>query len=191
MGDWKTQLDKHPSNKGGGGGKKCATPGCEKILKDDKFTYCWDCNAKHKAGDGGHGGIPPIVATLPKGYLAGGYFETKNGKQYIREEVFITWVKEMSAALKAEGLTPAAIRRFFSKLRAIEYKFRTTKDFDLAREGIYAFSRDVAYTENRGVTKPLFSKFIELNCTEAKKDAEHFRAFVEHFQSVVAYFKEK
>lgn len=169
-------------------GDKCKD--CGKPLKDPKFTYCWDCNAKHKAGDGGHV-IAPAATGLPKGYLVGGYFETQNGKQYIREEVFIAWAKEVSAALKADGLTPAAIRRFFSKLRAIEYKFKTTRDFNLAREGIYAFSRDVAYTENRGVTKPLFSKFIELNCAEAKKDAEHFRAFVEHFQSVVAYFKEK
>jgi len=40
-------------------------------------------------------------------------------------------------------------------------------------------------------TPHLFSLFIERNIQEAKKGGEHFRAFVEHFQSVVAYFKDK
>ena len=173
--------------------KRCANPQCGKPLKDDKFTYCWDCNKKNK--DGGGGGNPsasgPAPAQLPEGYLDGGYFETKNDKKYIREEVFISWARAVSAALKQDGLTSTKIRGFFNKLRAIEYNFKMTHDFDRAREGIFAFARDVAYTENRGVTKPLFTRFIEKNIAEAKKDAEHFRAFIEHFQSVVAYFKDK
>lgn len=182
MGDWKKELAK-------AGAKGCKI--CGKPLKDDKFSYCWDCNEKQKAAGGNVATPSAGSAGLPKGYLEGGYFVTKNDKNYIREEVFIQWAKGVSSTLKNDGLTSAAIRRFFSKLRAIEYKFKTTNDFDLAREGIFAFSRDVSYTENRGVTKPLFSRFIEMNCQEAKKDAEHFRAFVEHFQSVVAYFKDK
>lgn len=194
MADWKEKLGNHPSYSGGGQMKKCA---CGREITRPGTDICGVCYSKQKQGSNTastqhtYSGGSSTTATLPKGYLDGGYFETKNSKQYIREEVFITWAKEMSASLKSEGLTPAAIRRFFSKLRAIEYKFKTTRDFDLAREGIYAFSRDVAYTENRGVTKFLFTKFIELNCAEAKKDAEHFKAFVEHFQSVIAYFKEK
>ena len=195
MGDWKEKLSNHPSYSGGGQMKKCA---CGNEIKRTNTDICGVCFSKRKQGGNATSPTRDTPSStsfsgvvLPKGYLDGGYFEIKNGKQYIREEVFITWAKEMSASLKAEGLAPAAIRRFFIKLRAIEYKLAMTKDFDRAREGIYAFSRDVAYTEGRGITKPLFSKFIELNCSEAKKDAEHFRAFVEHLQSVVAYFKEK
>lgn len=190
MGDWKTQLGKHPSNASGGGGKKCATPGCGKILKDDKFKYCFSCNEAMKSG-GGTGSAVSASSALRDGYLSGGYFETKNGKNYIREDVFIKWAREVSSDLRQQGLTSAAIRRFFSKLRAVEYKFKMNHDFDSAREGLYAFVRDVSYTENRNVTPQLFSRFIEANIAEAKKDTEHFRAFIEHFQSVVAYFKDK
>lgn len=185
MGDWKKDLGKHSSYSGVGSAKKCEK--CGKPLKDDKFKYCFSCNEAIKGG-GGAGS-----STLREGYLSGGYFEEKNGRKYIKEDIFIKWAKDISGDLKIQtpAMTSAAIRRYFSKLRAIEYKFKMNRDFDLAREGIYAFARDVAYTENRGVTPVLFSRFIEANIAEAKKSAEHFRAFVEHFQSVVAYFKDK
>lgn len=183
MGDLKGGLAKHFSPPSGAA-KKCEK--CGKPLKNDKFKYCRECNEKMKGG-GTHIG----VVKLPDGYLYEGYFDVKNGKNYIKEAVFIAWAQELSNSLKQSGLTSAAIRRFFSKLRAIEYKFKMTRDFDLAREGIYAFVRDVTYTENRGVTPPLFSKFIERNVNEAKESPDHFRAFIEHFQSVVAYFKDK
>lgn len=181
MRDLKKELGKHfELNDNVGTTKKCEK--CGKPLKDQKFKYCFQCNEMAKREGG---------ATLPAGYLVGGYFETKGEKQYIREEVFISWAKEMASALRKQNLTSAAIRRFFSKLRAIEYKYKMDRDFNRAREAIYAFARDVAYTENRGVTPELFSKFIELNISEAKKDSENFKAFIEHFQSVVAYFKDK
>lgn len=190
MEDLKSQLEKHPSYKGGGSVKKCATPGCGKTLKDDKFKYCFSCNEAIKAGAGAGGGMAH-PAKLPDGYLLGGYFDVKNEKNYIKEDVFIKWAKDVSVDLKQQGLTSAAIRRFFSKLRAVEYKFKMNHDFDSAREGLFAFVRDVSYTENRSVTPSLFSRFIEVNIEQAKKDADHFRAFIEHFQSVVAYFKDK
>ena len=188
MGDWKQELGKYPNYSGGGGAiKKCA---CGNVIKKEGAKQCYECFQKMREGSSGTGNFQHS-ADLPAGYLSGGYFEKKNGKNYIREEVFISWAKGSSAVLKQQGLTSAAIRRFFSKLRAIEYKHKMTHDFDLAREGLYAFVRDVSYTENRGVTPFIFSKFIEANIQEAKKDAEHFRAFIEHFQSVVAFFKDK
>ena len=189
MGDWKRDLGKHASYSGGGSSvKKCEK--CGKPLKDDKFKLCFSCNEAMKSGGGG---ISSNSAKLRDDYLTDGYFEEKNGKNYIKEEVFIKWAQEVSGDLKLQtpAMTSAAIRRYFSKLRAIEYKYKMNHDFDLAREGIYAFVRDVSYTENRSVTPVLFSRFIEKNVTEAKKSPEHFRAFVEHFQSVVAYFKDK
>jgi CRISPR/Cas system CSM-associated protein Csm2 small subunit len=190
MGDWKSQMSK-AGGTSAGPSSKCS---CGKSKKPD-FPTCLDCSQKAREARDSRGGShysgTASSATLPKDYLSGGYFESKNGKNYIREEVFMSWAKEVSVSLKQDGLTSAAIRRFFSKLRAIEYKYKMFHDFDLAREGIYAFARDVSYTENRGVTPQLFSRFIEKNIVEAKKDSEHFRAFIEHFQSVVAYFKDK
>jgi CRISPR-associated protein Csm2 len=182
MADWKKDLGKVVGH-AGSNPKKCS---CGKTINNPKFDKCFECNKKEPSGSQHN-----HSANLPSGYLDGGYFDRKNDKNYIKEDVFIKWAQELSSSVKQQGLTAAAIRRFFSKLRAIEYKYKMTRDFDLAREGIYAFVRDVTYTENRGVTPSLFSKFIEKNVNEAKISPEHFRAFIEHFQSVVAYFKEK
>lgn len=171
MEDWKKKLEK------AGSPKVCKD--CKGPLKDPKFTYCLACNKKHSPSAG-----------LPADYLIGGYFNAINDKNYIKEEVFMRWAKDTSTALREKKMTAAAIRRFFSKLRAIEYKYKMTHDFELARVGLYSFPSDASYTENRRVTPPLFTEFIEKNIAEAKKDTEHFRAFVEHFKCVIAYFKE-
>lgn len=183
MGDMKSQLGKHFNQEGSQDRCKCGKP------KKPDFPTCWECSQKARGGGNTHS-----FASVPKlrdGYLAGGYFEVKNEKNYIKEDVFIKWAQDVSADLKQQGMSPTAIRNFFNKLRAVEYNYKSTKDFDRTRQDIYAFCRDVKYTENRGVTPLLFSSFIETNIAEAKKDAEHFKAFVEHFQSVIAYFKEK
>jgi CRISPR type III-A-associated protein Csm2 len=188
MGDWKRDLGKLSSRTGGGTVKKCA---CGREITRPGTDICGVCFSKSKNDSSSRHGSSVVAVKLREGYLEGGYFEVKNDKNYIKEEVFIKWAQDVSADLKQQGLTPAAIRRFFSKLRAVEHKFKANRDFDLAREGVYAFTRDVTYTENRGVTPHLFSLFIERNIREAQKSGEHFRAFVEHFQSVVAYFKDK
>ncbi len=180
MGDLKSQLEKHSGYKGEVTDKcKCGK------TKKPEFPTCWECSQKAKGGSG------IITPGLRAGYLDGGYFEVKNGKNYIKESVFIKWAQDVSADLKKQSMSPTAIRNFFNKLRAVEYNYKATKDFDRTRQDIYAFCRDVKYTENRGVTPELFTKFIEVNIAEAKKDDEHFKAFVEHFQSVIAYFKDK
>jgi CRISPR-associated protein Csm2 len=190
MRDWKNELSKKVGGKSGASEmKKCA---CGAPITKPGATQCYSCFKKSQGfGSRTGGGNNSGEADLPDHYLQGGYFEEKNGKNYMKEEIFISWARDVSSALKKAGLKSAAIRRFFSKLRATEHKYKTTNDFDLAREGIYAFVRDVSYSENRGVTPVLFSRFIEANVQLAKKDAEHFRAFIEHFQSVVAFFREK
>lgn len=175
---------------------KCA---CGKEKEDSSKRSCSDCFKKWKnaqnvssstnnAAKTANHSSPP--AGLPTGYLSGGYFEKKNDKDYLREEVFIEWAKKVSQALQAQKMTSAATRRFFNKLRAVEYEYKNKqdKDFDRVREKLSAFPRDVAYTENRGVTPHLFTRFIELNIAQAKESPKHFDGFIEHFQSVIAYF---
>jgi len=157
--------------------------------KNPQFPTCRDCASK--ASSSGYQSSSRNISSLRAGYLADGYFEIKNGKNYIKEDVFIKWPQDISADLRNAGLSPNAIRNFFNKLRAVEHNYKVTKDFDKTRQDIYSFCRDVKYTENRGVTPELFTKFIDANIDLAKKDPEHFKAFIEHFQSVIAYFKDK
>ncbi len=185
MRDWKSDLaKKHGDGKGGGEVKKCK---CGKTISNPKFDLCYDCSQKAR-------GSQQIIsnssgAKLPEGYLQGGYFEEKNGKKYIREEVFVSWAQNVSEALRSSGLLPTAIRKFFTKLRAIEHKYKVSRDFDLVIQDLHSFHRDVKYAESRNVATPLFTGFIEKNSSLAKSDPEHFKAFVEHFQSVIAYYK--
>jgi CRISPR type III-A-associated protein Csm2 len=184
MRDIQTEMGKH-FNKGENRQDKCSCGN----PKDPRFPTCRECS--QKARSGGYQSSYKGAATLRDGYLQGGYFDVKNEKHYIKEDVFIKWAVDVSTDLKKQGMSSTAIRNFFNKLRAVEYNYKSTKDFDRTRQDIYAFCRDVKYTENRGVTPELFTKFIEANIAEAKKDDEHFKAFVEHFQSVIAYFKDK
>lgn len=184
MRNLKSEMNKS-SNKQTITGDRCS---CGKPKKSN-YPTCYDCAQKRKSV--ASQSLKSRTSALRDGYLAGGYFEIKNGKNYIKEDVFINWAQEISADLRREGLSPTAIRNFFNKLRAVEHNYSVTKDFDKTRQDIYSFCRDVKYTENRGVTPELFTKFIDSNITLAKKDPEHFKAFIEHFQSVIAYFREK
>lgn len=183
MGNLKGELGKHFGHGDGQDRCKCGKP------KKPEFPTCWECS--QKARGGGSASFPAAAIRLRDGYLEGGYFDIKNDKKYIKEAVFIKWAQDVSADLKQQGMSPTAIRNFFNKLRAVEYNYKSTKDFDRTRQDIYAFCRDVKYTENRGVTPVLFTSFIEANIAEAKKTVDHFKAFIEHFQSVIAYFKDK
>jgi CRISPR-associated protein Csm2 len=183
MGDMRGELGKHFGHGNSQDKCKCGKP------KKPEFLTCRECSQKARGGGNAYSAVS--APKLPENYLNGGYFETKNDRNYIKEDVYIKWAKDISISLKQQGMSANAIRNFFNKLRAVEYNYKLNKDFDRTRQDIYAFCRDVKYTENRGVTPVLFTSFIEANITEAKKDGAHFKAFVEHFQSVIAYYKEK
>jgi CRISPR type III-A-associated protein Csm2 len=184
MRDMKSEMGKSFSQSAGAY-DRCS---CGK-RKLSNFPTCRDCAQKGKSNS--YQSSNKNAKSLRDGYLADGYFEIKNGKKYIKEAVFIKWAQDVSADLRSEGLSPTAIRNFFNKLRAVEHNYKVSNDFDKTRQEIYSFCRDVKYTENRGVTPELFTKFIDANIALAKEDPEHFKAFIEHFQSVIAYFKDK
>ena len=186
MGDWKKELSKLSNGKGGGTVKRCK---CGNEITRAGSDICYECFKKKRNASNIRPSSSP--ASLPDNYLDGGYFDKKGDKQYLKEAVFIEWPQKVSIALGKQGMSPTALRKFFNKLRAIEAKYKSSMDFDLVKQDIFAFDRDVAYTSGRGVTPPLFKSFIAKNIELAKRDPDNFKGFVEHFQSVIAYFKEK
>jgi CRISPR-associated protein Csm2 len=81
------------------------------------------------------------------------------------------------------------LRRFFNKMRAIEAKLDTVESFELVKSDILGFKRDVAYAAGRDVVPSEFKHFIDRNVELAAQSEENFRqGFIEHFQSVLAYF---
>lgn len=125
---------------------------------------------------------------LPSGYLSGGYFDSAG---QLRREIFQEWATGVAEALAAEGLTDAAIRNFFQLVRAIDEKSRHTEDFGEIRPELWKIKPKVAYARGRerAVVGPNFDRFMNTNIDLAATDLKHFRAFVQHFQAVLAYHK--
>lgn len=180
MSDWKEKLGE--LHKGGGSvKKKCADCGKEFVPKEAHYKTCFDCAKKKKDG-----GFPN--AKLPATYLNDSYFDDKG---HLREGIFKEEAKTVANVLAAEGMTPTALRVFYNKLKAIESRYKSSRnDFDLIKPSLYAFERDVAYQASRGVVKEEFRKFITTNAALAAKGPKEFKGFIEHFLSVLAYFKD-
>ena len=97
----------------------------------------------------------------------------------------------MADVLADRGMKNAALRRFYAKLRGIDNRFLANGDFNEVQQKLYSFHPDVAYAVGRKVVPPEFQNFIDTNIKLAVKGANHFKGFIDHFQSVVAYFKEQ
>ena len=122
-------------------------------------------------------------------YLAEGYFEAKNGKRYLRPEVIDTTAMDVAKVLGTRGMKSNQLRRFFNKARGIESKLTRDRDFEAIKMDIYGFKRDVAYQVGRKLVPDDFQQFINRNVELAVQDEESFRkGFLQHFESVLAYF---
>jgi CRISPR type III-A-associated protein Csm2 len=126
-----------------------------------------------------------------EGYLPAGYFEQKGDKHYLRPEVLDSAAIDVAKALGNAGMKSAQLRRFFSKARGIEAKLDRDRDKDFQQiiADIYGFKRDVAYQVGRKIVPEQFREFINRNVDLAVTDQESFKqGFLQHFESVVAYF---
>jgi len=134
------------------------------------------------------GGAPPKplrTGGWPADYLEDGYFDEKGN---VKPDLVDTWAEQVAQILGKSGITSHQLRRFFNQLRAIEAKLES-EDFDAIRSDIHALKRDAAYAVGRGVVKEEFKEFIDRNVELAVLDEDSFRkGFIEHFQSVLAYF---
>lgn len=116
-----------------------------------------------------------------------GYFDEKN---YLRAGIFKEEAKEVANILADLKMTPTSLRAFYNKLKEIESRYKANKDFDLIKPSLYAFERDVAYQVSRGVVPNEFRKFININADLASRGPKELNGFVEHFLSVLSYFKD-
>ena len=183
MSDWKEKLRNSEFNKVGGGGmKKCK---CGKPIKNDRFDTCFDCSQKQRQHSDGH---DISRQKLPTDYLSQGYYD--EGGQ-LRADIFKDEAKIAANVLASWNTTPTSLRAFYNKLKAIENKYKYSgNDFNLIKPGLYAFERDVAYQISRGVVSEEFRKFININSEIASKGPREFKGFVEHFLSVLSFFKD-
>jgi CRISPR type III-A-associated protein Csm2 len=121
-------------------------------------------------------------------YLEGGYY--KNGK--LRREIYIEWAKEQAKILAEAGMTRAALRRFYAQIKGLQPLMKDEKAFEENKHKLYPIIPLANYATNKeeGKVPVAFKNFIERNIELALENRDNFVAFVEHFQSIVAYFKE-
>lgn len=154
--------------------KTCTECGREFEAREAQHRLCPDCWGRHRYGP-----------QFPEDYLQGGYFDEEG---QVKPAVVDAWAERVAKVLGSSGITSHQLRRFFNQLRAVEAKLET-KSFNSVKGDIYSLKRDAAYAVGRGVIKENFKEFIDRNVELAVQDEASFRkGFIEHFQSVLAYF---
>lgn len=124
---------------------------------------------------------------LPNDYLKNGYYDEKGN---LRREIIVEHAKSIAEHLSNNRMTSASLRRFYGSVVGIKNKYQFTKDFDTLRPMIDQLEPSVEYAHKREVVPKMFVEFINRNVTLARKSASQFLGFSQHFQSIVAYFKD-
>jgi len=143
----------------------------------------------------GHG-----QSTLPEDYrklIAAGY---PTPEQFDRWKPLMWEYSEKVANVVAErdnacrnGTSPTALRNFFAHVRAVEAEFKAHGDFSKVQAGLLQLKKAAEYQLKRKESPitAAFADFIKLNSDKAMQNDTSFRAFVAHFESVVAFFPKK
>jgi CRISPR type III-A-associated protein Csm2 len=130
------------------------------------------------------------MAGLKADYLKGGYFDENNKP---RRELYIDWAKYIAEEFYRQGVTRASLRRFYAQVKGIEPSLKKENDFKNNKHRLYPLFPLANYAVNREENHlpVIFKDFFEKNLELALKDNRHFKAFVDHLQSIVAYFRGK
>jgi len=160
---------------------------------------CQDCGEAFEAREAYHKYCPKCfragrarqpTSRLGADYLEGGYFLDAE-KTKLRPEIIDSSAIDAAKVLGSAQppMTAHQLRRFYRKARAIESKLDRTQDFQLVLADIYTMKRDAADAVARKVVSEEFQRFMERNVELAASDESSFRkGFIQHFQSVLAYF---
>lgn len=132
--------------------------------------------------------------SLPPNYLVGGYYHDTEKKK-LKKEYIIEYPKQIAEALDKEGGREknkrSQIRKFYDYLLRVEQKMWIDEnnfseiEADLAGLEPYAF-----YAKTRRLVTQIFVSFIEENVA-AIQDEKDIRAFVRHFEAVMAFTTKK
>lgn len=132
------------------------------------------------------GGPPPGSQGLLPDYLKNGYFDEKGN---VLPAVIIDWPRRLAQQLDEQRMAVAQLRNFFAEIRRIESQVEAGTGFDSLKSRILKLDSYAEYAVNKGTAPRLFKQFIEANLKWAVKDRKSFsHGFVNHFESVVAYF---
>lgn len=129
---------------------------------------------------------------LPDGYLIGGYY-TDPEKEKLKKEYIVAYPRQIADALERDGKREAnkrtQIRKYYEYLLRVRDKLNLKDgDFEAIEADLAELFPKATYAQTRQVVSGLFVDFIRENL-EAVQDARDLRAFVKHFEAVIAFMK--
>lgn len=140
----------------------------------------------NKPPQGTHGGPPHSEQGLPPDYLKTGYFDEKGN---VLPAVVIDWPRKLAQQLDEQRMAVAQLRNFFAEVRRIEKQLEAGASFPALKARILKLDPYAEYAVNKNTAPRLFKLFIEANLKWAVRDRKSFsEGFVNHFESLVAYF---
>ena len=181
------------------GQRKCQTCGQPFVPREAHHTRCSNCVGKGKAGDSTSQNPRPQRDNLRADFEAylkrlneGGYFDAEKN---LREELIVKDADLVARVLASGGITASQLRRFFNMSRGIEQQLENTGNFKalvprIAKLQPFAAAL-IGKEQNERKRKELevLLDFIDVNAQKGRESEKAFRdGFLEHFESVVAYF---
>lgn len=149
---------------------------------------------KGRQGDCGGKNKPDKPAALPEGYLQGGYYSDSK-KTKLKREYIVEYPKDLANAFWLDGGKDtnkrSQIRKFYEYLLRVERKMHLQDNaFGSIEADLAELLPYVTYAGNRKnkVVSNLFILFIQKNIA-ALHDEKDVRAFVKHFEAVIAFTK--
>lgn len=120
--------------------------------------------------------------------LEDGYFKFVNGKKCLKSEFIVEYPKKISKQLEHSKKNKLSqLWKFYDHARRILDSLQQNNDpIEVLKAQLYELQPAVFYAEGRNTVSDKFVNFIDLNTTHIK-DNDDLGAFIQHFQSVIAY----
>ena len=137
-------------------------------------------------------GNTKFSVTLPEGYLQNGYF-TDADKEKRNKDYIVAYAEQIAKGLEVEGRgvknNRTQIRKYYDYGLRIGDKLQVkNNDFSYIEADVAQLVSTVVYAKSRGVVTDIFEKFLKKNVNSIE-DAKDYRAFMKHFEAVIAYMK--
>lgn len=120
-------------------------------------------------------------------------FYTDPEKEKLDPDFVLLYAKEVAANLDIEGRGDVnkrtQIRKYYDYLKRVEQKLcRYDMDYTYIKADVASLHAKVKYAMDRKVVSKQFVLFLD-HALPQIKDAKDFKAFMKHFEAVIAYMK--
>lgn len=123
-----------------------------------------------------------------------------------RKGIFVEEAEFVARQLSAKT-APHQLRQFYNQVKATERRFGSAssalalyvadgpqnhgESFSKLQGELYALLPKANYAYQRKLVPDFFVRFMKVNIEKAVESEKQFQGFVYHFESVIAYFKER